>query len=90
PGQQPAARAPAGGASDSLYLQTAERYRAPGPSASVVVGARGEGVMPARSLAAFAAFMNAQATNPNAPNSFTDPQGCVSGNFVMGNDPAQP
>lgn len=90
PGNNPPLVHPQTGSSFSLYLQTAQRYGQLGPSTSIVVGAHGEGVMPARSLAAFAAFMNAQANNPNAPNSFTDPQGCVSGNFVMGNDPAQP
>jgi glyoxylase-like metal-dependent hydrolase (beta-lactamase superfamily II) len=90
PGNNPPLVHPQTGSSYSLYAQTAERYRQLGPSTAVVVGAHGEGVMPARSLAAFADFMVEHTQNPATPDSFTDPQGCVSGNFVLGNNPKSP
>lgn len=90
PGNNPALVHPQTGSSYSLYSQTAEKYRALGPNTAVVIGAHGEGVMPARSLVAFADFMVEHTQSPGTPDVFNDPQGCVSGNFVLGNNPKSP
>lgn len=89
PGDDPALVHPKG-SSLARYVETAQRYRGLQAGADVVVGAHGEGLMPARSLSAFASFVAARAQNPNGPRAFSDPQGCPSGDFVMGNDPARP
>ncbi len=88
PGSNPALVHPSG-SSYARYLETAGRLAARAADVDLVVGAHGEGVMPTRVLPAFLALVQDRADG-SGPTSVTDPQGCATGGFVMGNDPAQP
>lgn len=91
PGDDPPLIHPEVGSSFGEYLTTARRYAELAPEVDLVIGAHGEGVMPARSLRAFFQLAEARFTDPdNSPTSVTDPLGCPSGSFTMGNDPTRP